>query len=148
QNAGGEVEQEYLRYLDEVQKRTEVERQDASRPKTGIHLGAHAINPVNGERIPVWTADYVLADYGHGAIMAVPAHDQRDLDFALKLQLPIRVVVQTKDADGRDEADPAESGIATTGDGVLVNSGPLDGLRKEEAVEKAIEVLVERGTGR
>src|SRR5690606_30522249 len=70
-------------YLVQVQKSTETERQDASRAKTGVFLGRWAVNPVNGERIPVWAADYVLADYGHGAIMAVPAHDQRDLDFAL-----------------------------------------------------------------
>ena len=100
-----------------------------------------AVNPLNGEELPVFAADYVLADYGTGAIMAVPAHDQRDLDFARAFDLPVRTVVDT------GEADPAETGVATAGDGVLVNSGPLDGLRKEEAIAKAIEVLASRETG-
>ncbi len=110
--------------------------------KTGVFLGVHAINPVNGERIPVWAADYVLADYGHGAIMAVPAHDQRDLDFARKFDLPVKVVVHT------GLADPGETGKATPGEGKLVNSGPLDGLTKTEGIEKIIEILAERGTGK
>ena len=111
------------------------------REKTGVSLGRHAVNPVNGERIPVWAADYVLADYGTGAIMAVPAHDQRDLDFARTFGLPVRVVVDT------GEPDPAETGIATAGDGVLVNSGPLDGLRKEAAIAAITRELEERGGG-
>src|SRR4029079_13178057 len=100
----------------------------ADRPKTGVSLGRFAIDPVNGERIPVFAADYVLAEYGTGAIMAVPAHDQRDLDFARAFGLPVRVVVQT------GEPDPNETGVATAGDGALVNSGPYDGLRKDEAI--------------
>ena len=78
-----------------MQKPTEIERQDTDREKTGIFLERYAINPVNGERLPIWAADYVLADYGHGAVMAVPAHDQRDLDFARAFDLPVRVVVDT-----------------------------------------------------
>ena len=74
---------------------TEIERHSTERPKTGVFLERYAINPVNGERLPIWAADYVLADYGHGAIMAVPAHDQRDLDFARTFDLPVRVVVDT-----------------------------------------------------
>jgi leucyl-tRNA synthetase len=105
------------------------------RPKTGVNLGRFAINPVNGARIPILVSDYVLADYGHGAIMAVPAHDQRDLDFAKALQLPIQVVVNT------GEEDPSVSGVATTGEGVMVNSGPLDGLGKKEAIEKVVMLL-------
>src|SRR6059036_2890960 len=97
-------------YLTKVRKLTDIERQSADRPKTGVFLGRHAVNPVNGERIPVWAADYVLTDYGTGAIMGVPAHDQRDLDFARAHKLPIRMVVDT------GEADPAVSGIATHGD--------------------------------
>ena len=111
-------------YLTQVRKLTDIERQSVDRPKTGVFLGRYAVNPVNGERIPVWAADYVLPDYGTGAIMAVPAHDQRDLDFARTFGLPVRVVVDT------GEADPAVSGIATHGDGTLVNSGPIDGLDK------------------
>ncbi|MBK5237991.1 MAG: leucine--tRNA ligase [Actinomycetales bacterium] len=140
-------------YLTEVQKATEIERQATDRPKTGVFLGAYAINPVNGERLPIWAADYVLSDYGTGAIMAVPAHDQRDLDFALRFELPIRVVVESStpvtDAEGNAaDTNPAVTGAALAGDGKLVNSGPLDGLAKKEAVARAIEILGERGTGR
>ncbi|WP_017612534.1 leucine--tRNA ligase, partial [Nocardiopsis salina] len=128
-------------YRTEVAKLSDIERQTTERPKTGVFLGRHAVNPVNGERMPVWAADYVLAGYGHGAIMAVPAHDQRDLDFALAFDLPVRVVVET------GEPDPAESGVATAGEGTLRDSGPLDGLTKDDAIARIIEVLDERGTG-
>jgi leucyl-tRNA synthetase len=129
-------------YVDGVRRLTDIDRLSTEREKTGVFLGRYAINPVNGERIPVWAADYVLADYGTGAIMAVPAHDQRDLDFALKFGLPVQVVVAA------DEADPAASGVATAGDGVLVNSGPLDGLNKADAIARIVEILEERGTGK
>jgi leucyl-tRNA synthetase len=128
-------------YRTQVGKLSEIERQSTDRPKTGVDLGVTAINPLNGEELPVFAADYVLAHYGTGAIMAVPAHDQRDLDFAREFGLPVRVVVDT------GEPDPVETGIATSGDGVLVNSGPLDGLRKEDAIARTIEILAERGTG-
>jgi leucyl-tRNA synthetase len=128
-------------YREEVRKLSDIDRQSTERPKTGVPLGVTAVNPLNGEELPVYAADYVLADYGTGAIMAVPAHDQRDLDFARAFDLPVRVVVDT------GEDDPAVTGVATTGAGVLVNSGPLDGLPKDEAIAKAIEVLGERGTG-
>ncbi len=147
-SASDEARMRFEEYLTATQKQSEIDRQNADREKTGVFLDHFAINPVNGERIPVWAADYVLADYGHGAIMAVPAHDQRDLDFARKYELPIRVVVEVTDEDGAPLEDPAVSGVATTGDGVLVNSGPLDGLRKDAAIAKAIEVLEARGTGR
>ncbi len=88
-----EVQAAFADYLTQIQKNTEIERQDATRPKTGIPLERFALNPATGQRIPIWTADYVLADYGHGAVMAVPAHDQRDLDFAIAFDLPVRVVV-------------------------------------------------------
>ena len=129
-------------YLAEVRKLTDIERQATDREKTGVFLGRHAINPVNGERIGVWAADYVLPDYGTGAIMAVPAHDQRDLDFARKFGLPVRVVVET------GLPDPAETGIATPGEGTLVNSGPIDGLPKAEAIAAINEILADRGLGR
>ena len=128
-------------YRRDVAKLSDIERQATERPKTGVFLGRYATNPVNGERMPVWAADYVLADYGHGAIMAVPAHDQRDLDFALAFDLPVRVVVET------GEPDPAETGVATAGEGTLRDSGPLDGLDKTAAIERIIEVMAERGTG-
>ncbi|MDR0436257.1 MAG: leucine--tRNA ligase [Propionibacteriaceae bacterium] len=129
-------------YLERVKQSTEIERQSTEHEKTGVDLGISAINPVNGERIPVWAADYVLAEYGTGAIMAVPAHDQRDLDFARKYGIPVTVVIDT------GEADPRESGIATVGDGNYINSGPLNGLSdKKSGVAKAIEVLRERRAG-
>jgi leucyl-tRNA synthetase len=128
-------------YLEQVRKLTDIDRQSTEREKTGVFLGRYAINPVNGERIPVWAADYVLPDYGTGAIMAVPAHDQRDLDFARTFGLPVQVVVQT------DGPDPAQTGIAAPGDGLLVNSGPLDGLPKAEAIAAIIKILIERGQG-
>ncbi len=147
-SASPEVRMRFQEYLAQTQKQTEIERQSTDREKTGVFLDHFAINPVNGERIPVWASDYVLADYGHGAIMAVPAHDQRDLDFALKFDLPVRVVVDARDADGERLPDPAQSGVATSGDGTLVNSGELDGLEKAEAIAEAIKVLEARGTGR
>ena len=129
-------------YLGQVRKLTDIERQATEREKTGVFLGRHAINPVNGERIPVWAADYVLPDYGTGAIMAVPAHDQRDLDFARAFGLPVRVVVRT------DAPDPAQTGVATPGDGELINSGPIDGLPKADAIAAIIDLLAQRSLGR
>ncbi|WP_345569907.1 leucine--tRNA ligase [Nonomuraea rosea] len=132
---------EFEAYRAEVAKLSDIERMATDKEKTGVFLGRYAVNPVNGERIPVWAADYVLSDYGHGAIMAVPAHDQRDLDFAVKFGLPVKVVVHT------GLADPGETGEATPGEGTLVNSGPLDGLTKVEAIAKIIEVLEVDGKG-
>jgi leucyl-tRNA synthetase len=133
---------ELERYIADVRKLTDIERQSADRPKTGVFLGRHAINPVNGELIPIWAADYVLPDYGTGAIMAVPAHDQRDLDFAREFGLPVRVVLDT------GMADPGTTGVATPGEGTLINSGPLDGLSKQEAIARIIGILADRGLGR
>jgi leucyl-tRNA synthetase len=129
-------------YLAQVGKLTDIERQSTDRPKTGVFLGRYAINPVNSERIPVWAADYVLPDYGTGAIMAVPAHDQRDLDFARAFGLPIRLVVDT------GGPDPAQTGTATPGEGTLINSGPLDSLPKAAAIAAITAELTERGEGR
>ncbi|MDN5669826.1 MAG: leucine--tRNA ligase [Renibacterium salmoninarum] len=128
-------------YQEQVKKLSDIERQATDREKTGVFLGRYAVNPINGQLLPVWAADYVLADYGTGAIMAVPAHDQRDLDFARSFGLPVTVVVQT------GAEDPAETGIAAVGDGLLVNSGPLDGLPKAEAIPAAIELVAAAGTG-
>ncbi|WP_425308530.1 leucine--tRNA ligase [Ammonicoccus fulvus] len=130
-------------YLEKTKQATEIERQSTERPKTGVFLGVHAVNPVNGERIPVYAADYVLADYGTGAVMAVPAHDQRDLDFAKAHDLPVRMVVDTGDAD------PAETFVATAGDGTYVNSGLLDGLSdKVSGVSRIIDQLEVDGRGK
>jgi leucyl-tRNA synthetase len=132
---------EFTAYVEQVRKTSEIERLSEGREKTGVSLGRYALNPINGERIPVFAADYVLADYGTGAIMAVPAHDQRDLDFARKFGLPVRMVVDT------GEPDPSETGIATTGDGVLVNSGVYDGMPKSEAIAAVAADLQRDGHG-
>ncbi len=129
-------------YVAAAAKLTDIERQSTDREKTGVFLGCRAVNPVSGEPIPVWAADYVLADYGTGAIMAVPAHDQRDLDFARKFGLPVRVVVDT------GQPDPAQTGIATAGDGQLVNSGPLNGMTKADAIAASTAQLAARGLGK
>jgi leucyl-tRNA synthetase len=155
-------------YLTQVQKTSEIERQDASREKTGVFLDRYAVNPINGERIPIWSADYVLADYGHGAVMAVPAHDHRDLDFARKFGLPVRVVVDTNQPvtgaipvlpinpetgeaelpDDLPPLDPAHTGIPLTGDGRMINSGSLNGLSKSNAIKRITEQLDAAGNGR
>ena len=133
---------EFEAYLEKTKQTTEIERQSTDRPKTGVFLGVYAINPVNGEKIPVYAADYVLAEYGTGAVMAVPAHDQRDLDFARAFGLDVRTVVDT------GGEDPAETGIATPGDGSYVNSGPLDGLTDKVAgVTEIISRLEADGVG-
>ncbi|GAB2748264.1 leucine--tRNA ligase [Nocardioides pakistanensis] len=129
-------------YLEQVRKESEIDRLSTEREKTGVFLGRYAVNPVNGERIPVWAADYVLADYGTGAVMAVPAHDQRDLDFAKAFGLNVRRVVDT------GEDNPEESFVATTGDGVYVNSGDLDGLTdKASGIARIVSRLEEAGRG-
>ena len=161
-----DVQSAFRDYLETVQKQTEIERQNTDRPKTGVFLDRYAVNPINGERLPIWAADYVLADYGHGAVMAVPAHDQRDLDFAREFGLPIRVVVDTtapatgaipvigedgplsEDADDIESIDPAKTGVALTGEGRLINSGSLDGLSKRNAIARITEILETAGTGR
>ena len=146
--AAPEVQTAFAEYLAATQQRTEIDRQNADREKTGVFLDRYAINPVNGERLPIWAADYVLADYGHGAVMGVPAHDQRDLDFAKAFDLPVIQVLDVRDEDGAPLPDPAETFVALTGDGVLMHSGPLDGLQKTEAIAKQIELLEAAGTGR
>jgi leucyl-tRNA synthetase len=130
-------------YLREVRKETDIDRLATDRPKTGVDLGVTAVNPVTGEDVPVWAADYVLADYGTGAIMAVPAHDQRDLDFAKAFGLPVRRVVAVPDAE-----NPEETYVATTGDGTYVNSGELDGLTDKAAgIARIVERLEAEGRG-
>jgi len=145
--AGDKVGAAFAAYVDEVKAATEIERLATDRPKTGVFLERYAINPVNGERLPIWASDYVLADYGHGAIMAVPAHDQRDLDFARAMGLAVRVVLDCRDEAGDPLPDPAESGVATTGDGVVVNSPPIDGLAKAEAIATITAILETNGVG-
>ncbi|TFD72290.1 leucine--tRNA ligase [Cryobacterium fucosi] len=165
-----EVKARFQAYLVKVQNSTEIERQSTDREKTGVFLERYAINPVNGERMPIWAADYVLADYGHGAVMAVPAHDQRDLEFARRFDLPVIVVVDTtapvtgmipvitpEMLAGTEELptpdpvatpDPAATGIALAGEGRLINSGALNGLSKSTAIKRIIDQLTADGTGR
>jgi leucyl-tRNA synthetase len=140
--SGSKVEGEFTKYLESVKAATDIDRLATDRPKSGIFLERYAINPVNGAKLPIWASDYVLADYGTGAIMAVPAHDQRDLDFAKAMKLPVQVVVSS------EEGDPNETGIATTGDGKLVNSGSLNGLSKDSAITKIIEELSAKDLGK
>ncbi|WP_077214301.1 leucine--tRNA ligase [Bacillus dakarensis] len=124
-------------YLDEVKSKSDLERTDLAKDKTGVFTGAYAINPVNGEKMPIWIADYVLVSYGTGAIMAVPAHDERDYEFAKKFELPIREVVAGGDVTKE----------AYTGDGEHVNSDFLNGLNKEDAIAKMISWLEEKKIG-
>ncbi len=129
-------------YVQEVRKASDIDRLASDRPKTGVDLGVTATNPATGEPMPVWAADYVLADYGTGAIMAVPAHDQRDLDFATAFDLPVRRVVDT------GEDNPEVSRVATTGDGTYVNSGELDGLSDKAAgIARIVARLETEGRG-
>ncbi|WOV88544.1 leucine--tRNA ligase [Sporosarcina oncorhynchi] len=124
-------------YLDKVKTKSDLERTDLAKEKTGVFTGAYAINPASGEKMPIWIADYVLSTYGTGAIMAVPAHDERDYEFATEFDLPIVEVVSGGDI----------SKEAYTGDGVHVNSDFLNDLGKDEAIEKAIEWFVAQEKG-
>ena len=139
---GNPVQEEFLKYLETTKAASDIDRLATDRPKSGVFLERYAINPVNGERLPIWASDYVLSDYGTGAIMAVPAHDQRDLDFARAMGLPVRLVLET------GEDDPVAHGVAASGDGVLINSGSLNGLNKAEAIEKIIEELAAKKLGK
>ncbi len=139
---GTGVEKRFTEYLEQIKLASDIDRLATDRPKSGVFLERYAINPVNGEKLPIWASDYVLADYGTGAIMAVPAHDQRDLDFARAMDLPVRVVVET------GEEDPSVTGIATGGDGQLINSGPLNGKPKAQAIEFINAQLEADGLGK
>jgi leucyl-tRNA synthetase len=142
--AGAPQEEEVRRYVTKAMNTSAIERASTEKEKTGVFTGRYAINPMTGGRIPIYVADYVLMDYGTGAIMAVPAHDERDFAFARKHGLPVVEVIDTpaefKGADG-------ELTAAYTGDGVLVNSGAFNGLSKAEAIVKVTEWLRDQGRG-
>ena len=140
---GTSKEQELEDFREEVARLTEIDRTSTERPKKGLFLGKHATNPVNGEKIPIWAADYVLMDYGTGAIMAVPGHDDRDFDFARIYDLPVRRVV-APDASAADH--PLDEPF--TDDGVLVNSGSFDGTPTSESVQRVTDWLQAQGLGR
>jgi len=125
-------------YLEQVKRKSDLERTDLAKEKTGVFTGAYAINPVNHEKLPIWVADYVMISYGTGAIMAVPAHDERDYEFAKQYDLPIREVVQGGDI----------SQAAYTGDGEHINSDFLNGLDKKDAIQKMISWLEENNKGK
>jgi leucyl-tRNA synthetase len=142
--AGTGKEQELQAFREEVGRMTEIDRTSTERPKKGMFLGKHATNPVNGERIPVWVADYVLMDYGTGAIMAVPAHDQRDLEFARQYDIPVRVVIQPEDRSLSSE----EMTLPYLDEGVMVNSGEFDGTPTSKSVKVVTDWLEANGFGR
>jgi leucyl-tRNA synthetase len=126
-------------YRERAARKSDLERTDIAKEKTGVFTGAYAINPANGERIPIWVADYVLAGYGTGAIMGVPAHDQRDLEFARQFDLPIREVVQPS---------TGENPIGFVGEGIAINSPVIDGLASAEAIRKIIDWLEQHQAGK
>jgi leucyl-tRNA synthetase len=142
-----EQKQAVTAYIETAARKSDLERTDLAKEKTGVFCGAYAINPVNDEKIPVWIADYVLISYGTGAIMAVPAHDERDWDFAVAYNLPIvQVVAAEKPQTGKDySAEPAE---CTATDGYSVNSGIFSGLPTTEAKKRITELLEEKGAGK
>src|SRR6266849_1303354 len=135
-------------YVERSRRESDIERMSADREKTGVPIGSFAINPANGERLPIWIADYVLGQYGTGAIMAVPASDERDWEFARKFDLPIRVVVRPPDAPDDVTADQLPDNAAYVDPGVMVNSGQFNGLSNEAALERIADWFEERGIGR
>ncbi|OGH95857.1 MAG: leucine--tRNA ligase [Candidatus Melainabacteria bacterium GWA2_34_9] len=129
-------------YIENSKKLTEIERTSTERPKTGVPLGTHVINPFNGKKVPLWTGDYVLAEYGTGAVMGVPAHDTRDFEFVKKFNLPIIEVI--RDVDKKDDAPLTE---AYTDAGIMINSGEFDGLGSEEGKKKITEWAEKNNAG-
>ena len=132
-------------YIQQAARQSDIDREAMDKEKTGVFTGGYAVNPVNGEKIPIWIADYVLMTYGTGAIMAVPAHDQRDFEFARKFGLEVRVVIQPSDSD---PIDGATMEAAVPASGVMVKSGPLTGTSADQAFHAAIQYVEERGIGK
>ncbi|MDX6652884.1 MAG: leucyl-tRNA synthetase [Solirubrobacterales bacterium] len=142
--AGTPAEDEVRAYVDQAMRSSAEDRGAEERPKTGVALGRTVTNPVNGEQIPMYVADYVLMEYGTGAVMAVPAHDSRDYEFARTFGLPIRRVIEGSDPEQARDDD----GLPYSGDGPLVSSGPFDGLPNREAFEKIVAWLEAEGRGK
>jgi len=144
--ASSEKKEAIQRYRQEAARKSDLDRTDLAKEKTGEFIGAYAINPVNGEKIPIWISDYVLISYGTGAIMAVPAHDERDFEFAKKFHLPIIPVVEPPDAD---QAEAVRQGtLCFVGDGRAINSGRFNGLSTAEFKEQITNWLEKRGLGK
>ncbi len=134
-------------YIERTRRETEIDRLsvDVSRPKTGVPLGTTVTNPVSGAQVPVWIADYVLMGYGSGAVMGVPAHDQRDFEFARAFDLPIIQVIRP---EGEEASDPATWEAAKSHEGVIVNSDELDGAPAGEGIARAIKLIEAKGVGK
>ncbi|MHC4763337.1 MAG: leucine--tRNA ligase [Planctomycetota bacterium] len=141
-----EYKQKVKSYCKEAARKSDLDRTDLAKEKTGVFTGAHAINPVNNEKIPIWISDYVLLSYGTGAIMAVPAHDDRDFEFAKKFDLPIIQVVEPPDAEQIELVKKGE--LCFTGNGTAINSGRFTGLSTAEFKEQITNWLQEKGLGR
>ena len=141
---GTEYEQAVKEYIDRCQHMSDIERTSTSNEKTGVFIGKYAINPVNGKEVPIYISDYVLMGYGTGAIMAVPAHDERDFDFATKFGLDIIPVVDP----GNPDIDVNNLKEAFVAEGTMINSGKFDGMNNREAIEKVIEWVEEEGIGK
>lgn len=139
---GKASETEVFAFIDQIKKSSEIERTSTETEKVGLATGAYAKHPLTGEKIPIWIANYVLMDYGTGAVMGVPAHDERDFQFAQKYELPIRIVIQPQDAPLNEPISEA-----FTGDGVLVSSGPFDGMKNREAIQAIAKHLNESQQG-
>ncbi len=137
--------QQVSQYREVAARKSDLDRTDLAKEKTGVHTGAYAINPVNNEKIPIWISDYVLISYGTGAIMAVPAHDDRDFEFAKKFNLAIIQVVEPDDAEQKKLVK--EGKLCFTGDGTAVNSGQFTGLRTPDFKERITNWLEEKGLG-
>lgn len=140
-----EYKSEMEKYVQNVARQTEIQRKSTEKVKTGVFTGSFAINPVNQEKIPIWVADYVTINYGTGAIMGVPAHDQRDFDFARKFKLNIKLVIQP---DGMPPIDDLEITEAQPAYGTMINSGEMTGTPGKEAFLKMVDFLVKRGLGK
>ena len=139
--ADGDTQAAVNAYIDEAVKKTEIDRTNDAKEKTGVFTGSYAVNPANGEKMPIWVADYVLGGYGTGAVMGVPAHDERDFAFAEKFELPVVEVIERPE-------DDASAKQCYHGEGILVNSGAFDGARSEDAREQIVAWLEQEGVGR
>lgn len=137
-----EYKEQVDKYIESVQSLSDIDRTSTTKEKTGVPTGAYAVNPVNGEKVPIWIADYVLASYGTGCVMAVPGHDERDFEFAAKFDLPVRKVILEPGTNPEDELTEAFTGV-----GEMINSEQFNGTKSDEGIVKVSEWLEEKGVG-